>query len=791
MTKRLLMINDKSTIISELAELYEFSLNIGTSLAASTNADTFFTSFAQRKNLKYISVWHRKEDVLYLDESFPKLQGVEDRIGHDSPLCQHFTILEEGKIHKIEEKNFCFSGFDAPAIWLYYSKNIYILFLQNEQDEEFSKREKSQYATLFKKFSVSMQACLAHEASLEEVLKRKEAEQKLFERESLFRFGANSLTEGIVVTDLDNRMTYVNNAMSTITGFSREEMIGAIGYELFKTVGFTNEILEEVVAKIIDNETQTYEVEQVKKDGSRYWVRIMISSFKDSKGISNGVIASMVDITEAYNNQRAIESNEKELKDLVGNMYDALIVVSSEGQITNINKAGEELLGYSKKEALKLDLGKIVHPNDAERSREYLKKLETEGFYSGYEGRIIAGDGSIKEVEVNSTAIVEGGKLIGSRDIVRDISERKDLERQRKLSETKLRLIIDTALDAVVTMNAEGNITEWNKNAEHIFGYSYDEVHGNKLSEFIIPEQYREAHERGMKHYFASGEGPVLNNRIEITAIDKEKREFPIELAITPAKQDGQTFFSAFIRDITDRKEIEAQKESLMGELESVNQELRDFAYIVSHDLKAPLRSIGSLSDWLIQDYTDVLDEEGKELLKLLKARIGRMHGLIEGVLQYSKVGRLKDEKEVVDINILLAETIDLLDPATHIEVQVDRNLPTVNYDKVRLQQVFQNLLSNAIKFLDKPKGLIKILFEEDESHYHFSIKDNGPGIEEAYFKKIFQIFQTLKAKDEYESTGIGLSIVKRIVELNGGSIQVSSEIGQGATFTFTIPKNK
>jgi len=781
----------KDSIISELAELYEFSLNIGTSLNAAKNAKTFFSSFGQRKNLKYLSVWHRKEDILYLQESFPKLQNTEQQIGHDSPLCKHFTVLEEGKVHRIDEENFCFAGFDPSPVWLYYSNDIYILFLQNNLNEDFSKREKSQFSTLFQKFSVSMQACLAHEASLEEVLKRQEAEQRLFERESLFRFGANSLTEGIVVTDLDNRMTYVNNAMSTITGFSREEMIGAIGYELFKTVGFTKEIQEDVVAKIIDDETQTYEVEQIKKDGSRYWVRIMISSFKDSKGRSNGVIASMLDITESYNNQRAIENNEKELKDLVGNMYDALIVVSSEGRITNINKAGEELLGYSKKEALKLDLGKVVHPDDAERSREYLKKLETDGFYSGYEGRIIAGDGSIKEVEVNSTAIVEGGKLVGSRDIVRDISERKELERQRKLSETKLRLIIDTALDAVVTMNAAGNITEWNKNAEHIFGYSYDEVHGNRLSEFIIPEQYREAHERGMKHYFASGEGPVLNNRIEISAIDKENREFPIELAITPVKQDGQTFFSAFIRDITDRKENESQRESLLGELESVNQELRDFAYIVSHDLKAPLRSIGSLSDWLIQDYTDVLDEEGKELLKLLKARIGRMHGLIEGVLQYSKVGRLKDEKEEVDINLLLEETIDLLDPASHIEMLVDRNLPTVNYDKVRLQQVFQNLLSNAIKFLDKPKGLIKVLFAEDESYYHFSISDNGPGIEESYFKKIFQIFQTLKAKDEYESTGIGLSIVKRIVELNGGSIQVSSEVGQGATFTFTIPKNK
>lgn len=908
------MTSDESNLITELAELYEFSLNIGSSLSSSANAITFLTSFAQRKNLKYISVWHRKEDVLYLDESFPKLQGVEDRIGHDSPLCQHFTILEEGKIHKIEEKNFCFAGFDAPAVWLYYSKNIYILFLQNEQDEEFSKREKSQYATLFKKFTVSMRACHAHEASLEEVLKRQEAEQRLFERESLFRFGANSLNEGIIVTDLEDKITFVNRAMISITGYSKDEMYDAVANELFQPIGFDDfkkEVIDEKRKKDISD---SYEIQQTRKDGSLYWVRITASPFKDARGEIVGTIASMLDITDSLNTQKVIEKSQKELQelvdtmydgllildkkgrildannsalnlfeikkedlgqlnldelvhpeekgilvpnretvkqkgilstfvsrvltatgkvkivevsssailvdgvykgsrdvirditdkvkatekleqksnelqDLVDNMYDALIVTSAEGKLKSLNKAGEQLLGYKREDASKVSLRDIVHPDDAQRSQEYLKRLQTDGYYSGYEGRIIAGDGTVKDVEVNSTAILENGVVVGSRDMVRDISERKELEQQRELSERKLRLIIDTALDAVITMDAKGLITEWNKNAHQIFGYTYDEVIGKRLSEFIIPEQYREAHERGMKHYFASGEGPVLNNRIEISAIDKTKREFPIELAITPVKQDGTTFFSAFIRDITDRKEIEAQKESLMGELESVNQELRDFAYIVSHDLKAPLRSIGSLSDWLIQDYTDVLDEEGKELLKLLKTRIGRMHGLIEGVLQYSKVGRLQDEKEKVDINELLVEIVDSLDPPKSCVVLIDTKLPTVSYDRIRLQQVFQNLLSNAIKFLDKKEGRIEVLFLEEDTYYEFSVKDNGPGIEEAYFKKIFQIFQTLKAKDEYESTGIGLSIVKRIVELNGGSINIVSEVGVGSTFSFTIPK--
>lgn len=909
------MTNDDSNIIAELAELYEFSLNIGTSLDMEKNAAAFFTSFVTRKNIKYISVWHRVKDVLYLKESFPKVHGRETEIGHDSPLCRHFTILEAGKVHRINEQNFCFAGFDSKYLYLFYVNDIYLLFLKNEH-EDFTKREKSQFANLFQKFTLSVKACISHQASLDEVLKRKEVERKLFERESLFRFGANSLNEGIIVTDLEDKITFVNRAMISITGYSKDEMYDAVANELFQPIGFDDfkkEVIDEKRKKDISD---SYEIQQTRKDGSLYWVRITASPFKDARGEIVGTIASMLDITDSLNTQKVIEKSQKELQelvdtmydgllildekgrildannsalnlfeikkedlgqlnldelvhpeekgilvpnretvkqkgilstfvsrvltatgkvkivevsssailvdgvykgsrdvvrditdkvkatekleqksnelqDLVDNMYDALIVTSAEGKLKSLNKAGEQLLGYKREDASKVSLRDIVHPDDAQRSQEYLKRLQTDGYYSGYEGRIIAGDGTVKDVEVNSTAILENGVVVGSRDMVRDISERKELEQQRELSERKLRLIIDTALDAVITMDAKGLITEWNKNAHQIFGYTYDEVIGKSLSEFIIPEQYREAHERGMKHYFASGEGPVLNQRIEISAIDKENREFPIELAITPVShKDGTTFFSSFIRDITDRKEIEAQKEALLGELELVNQELRDFAYIVSHDLKAPLRSIGSLSDWLIQDYTDVLDEEGKELLKLLKTRIGRMHGLIEGVLQYSKVGRLQDEKEKVDINELLVEIVDSLDPPKSCVVLIDTKLPTVSYDRIRLQQVFQNLLSNAIKFLDKKEGRIEVLFLEEDTYYEFSVKDNGPGIEEAYFKKIFQIFQTLKAKDEYESTGIGLSIVKRIVELNGGSINIVSEVGVGSTFSFTIPKS-
>jgi light-regulated signal transduction histidine kinase (bacteriophytochrome) len=218
---------------------------------------------------------------------------------------------------------------------------------------------------------------------------------------------------------------------------------------------------------------------------------------------------------------------------------------------------------------------------------------------------------------------------------------------------------------------------------------------------------------------------------------------------------------------------------------------LKDFAYIVSHDLKAPLRGIKTLADWISTDYADKIDEKGKEQMGLLLTRVGRMHNLINGVLQYSRVGRVREKKVKADLNELLPEVIDMVAPPENIEVTVEGRLPVIECEKTGVIHIFENLLSNAIKYMDKPRGQIRIGCVEDEVFWKFSVGDNGPGIEEKYFDKIFRIFQTLSARDDFESTGVGLSVVKKIVALSGGRIWVESEPGRGSTFYFTLPKSK
>jgi len=231
--------------------------------------------------------------------------------------------------------------------------------------------------------------------------------------------------------------------------------------------------------------------------------------------------------------------------------------------------------------------------------------------------------------------------------------------------------------------------------------------------------------------------------------------------------------------------------ERLNYELLSTNKELNDFAYVVSHDLKAPLRGIGSLATWLSTDYQEVLDENGQKQLELLLDRAKRMEGLIESILQYSRVGRVREERETVDLGELVDAAAKMLDIPENIDVKIDGDLPQVTGERTRLTQVFGNLIGNAVKFMDKPEGKVVISCQDDGDFWRLAVADNGPGIDPKYHDQIFQIFQTLSSRDDVESSGVGLTLVRKIVEMHGGRAWVQSEVGKGSTFFFTLPKVK
>ena len=243
----------------------------------------------------------------------------------------------------------------------------------------------------------------------------------------------------------------------------------------------------------------------------------------------------------------------------------------------------------------------------------------------------------------------------------------------------------------------------------------------------------------------------------------------------------------------TDLVSANQQLENLNNELKetiskltAANKDLSDFAHVAAHDLKAPLRAIGSLSGIIYEDYGDYIDEQGKNYLQLLIKRTERMSDLINAILRYSEIGRTESDKELVDLSKQVPEIIENLSIPAHIKVTIDDKLPAIAAEKTKITQVFHNLISNAVKYMDKSDGYIKIGCSKNDNFWTFYITDNGPGIQEKYFDKIFTIFQSLKRRDEIESPGIGLSVVKKIVELNGGKVWVESDFGRGATFFFT-----
>jgi two-component system sensor kinase FixL len=373
------------------------------------------------------------------------------------------------------------------------------------------------------------------------------------------------------------------------------------------------------------------------------------------------------------------------------------------------------------------------------------------------------------------------------------VTRKKTVEALR-VSEERFREIVETASDAIISADETEKIVSWNRGAEVIFGYVADEVIGKEFIS-ILPERLRQIHRGGFIR-FITGEVHVIGKTVELVGLKKDGSEFPLELSLSNWMVREGNFFTGIIRDITLRKSQEGLLEERRKNLEranrellAINKELDSFSYAVSHDLKAPLRAIANLSEWLVQDYGDKLDNEGKSQLEMLHHRAEYMQTLINGILEYSRIGRVRGDIVEIDLRELIGQAVELLQPRSGIHIQIPADLPKIHAEKTRIHQLFQNLLDNAIKFMDKPKGDIRVGYEDAGVHWQFSVSDNGPGIEQRYFEKIFQLFQTLEARDKMDSTGVGLALVKKIVDLYGGSIRVQSEIGKGSTFFFTLPK--
>ncbi|VEP16643.1 conserved hypothetical protein [Hyella patelloides LEGE 07179] len=381
-----------------------------------------------------------------------------------------------------------------------------------------------------------------------------------------------------------------------------------------------------------------------------------------------------------------------------------------------------------------------------------------------------------------------------------DRLERELQQGKFQLSQNKeiLSSILANVIDGVILLEREDQIENCNVAIEQMFGYQLSEVSGESLSKIIVDSPKPQNSDREQPFIL-----PQANSLVEAWGKHKNGVYFPVELSTNKTSLNAQKLI--IVRDLTKHRHIEAtlqkQKNELASlttilsqkntDLEERNQELDSFTYAVSHDLKAPIRAIHNLSEWIEEDLEDVLTEDTRSHMNLLRGRVQRMESLIHGLLQYSRVGRKKTPVETVAVDKLINEVVDLLNPPPEIEIKIASNLPTFTTQKAPLLQVFSNLIGNAIKHRHRPEGTIEIAVAEEDEFYKFTVTDDGYGIAPQHYDKIFKIFQTLEARDKIENTGIGLSIVQKIIEQQGGTVNVESQVGKGSAFSFTWLKNQ
>jgi len=375
------------------------------------------------------------------------------------------------------------------------------------------------------------------------------------------------------------------------------------------------------------------------------------------------------------------------------------------------------------------------------------------------------------------------------------------LYRRLRESEEHTRQIITSATDAFVTIDRRGAITDWNPKAEELFGWPRAEALGQQLHGTIIPPRYREPHLQGLKHFLETGEGPVLDKRIELSALHRNGQEFPVELSITRVQRDGKDYFNAFLHDITERKRAQEEIGNLnaelhvrVSELEERNKALEAFSYSVSHDVRAPLRNIAGFSEILQEEHAQQLSPAGLDYLNRIQKNVARMQRLVDDLLRFARLGQQGLSLQTTDLNEVVREVIagfenDLAGRKVTFEVSP---LPTMACDRGLVTQVFWNLLANAIKFTRvREHADISIGESIQNGARVLFVRDNGVGFDMNHAGKLFGAFERLHRYDEFEGTGVGLATAQRIILKHQGRIWAHAELDQGATFFFSLQPEK
>lgn len=511
-------------------------------------------------------------------------------------------------------------------------------------------------------------------------------------------------------------------------------------------------------------------------------------------GLAEGGAAEDIDREDPYREgyleahadlQRALATRERLFSAVFESSEDAILSATMEGTITSWNKAAERLYEYTKAEALGSSIDFLVGDDRRAEMEEARKTLQAGNPIKGRETVHSTRGGRRAEVSLTMSLVKDpDGTAIGFSMIARDITERLREARAKAA-------ILAGAFDAIVTMDGQGTVVEYNPAAEAMFGYAHAEAIGRPLADLIIPSGLREKHRQGLARYLATGEPHVVGRRLELTAVRKNGQEFPVEVGIVRLPEAQPPVFGGFIRDLTSIKAAEERLERMMLELKRSNQELEQFAYVASHDLQEPLRMVVAYMDLLERTYGESLDDKAKAFIGYAADGAKRLKLMVDDLLAYSRIESRGRSFEWCDSSEILAEVLGglrLLISESSATIDCAPDLPRIWADGGQIGLSFQNLIANAIKFRGDDPPRIAINAERRGRFWEFIVQDNGIGFEDGQAERVFQMFQRLHDRTRYEGSGIGLALVKRIIERHGGRIWVVSAPDAGSRFHFTIP---
>ena len=639
----------------------------------------------------------------------------------------------------------------------------------------------------------------AYESLIENQFK---AFENMLEGVSVYKLIFNEKGEAV-----DAKLEYMNHATIETMDLNQENAIGKNASELF-SLDYLNLIFQAINDFLVTGKFKRFEVYYAPTD--RYFI---ISGFNMP---DDHFAVLRTDITELKHTEEALKDTRDNLEEKVEERtaelkkaYESLkeseekykqffeaspnftVHVGLNGKIIDANRAALEILSKSKEELIGTNFTEIdmLFKEDIPIHVKNFLKLLVGTHVEPYETRIKGKNGEVRWGETYPI-ILRKYKIPNSILVIsHDITDRKRAEEQLKESEEKFRLIFDEAEDSIVLNEMKenglpGKIIEANEATTKRLGYTKEELLNMTPQDIVAPEMRAEMRKNAEE---IRNKGYAIFENIHMA---KDGRRIPVEVNNHIMEFKGKKIALTVVRDITERKKAEEQLKETIGELEHSNRDLQSFAYITSHDLQEPLRTMGSYAGLLKRRYEGQLDSDADEFLDYMISGSERMKEQIKGLLDYSRMGTSGEEKEFNAEEALETALTNLKSSIEELSAEVTHEkLPNIVADESQITRVFQNLISNALKFRRegvKPKIHIKAKKEDNE--YVFSVSDNGIGLEPQYSDQIFEVFKRLHAIGEYQGAGIGLAIVKRIIDNHGGRVWVESVFGRGSTFYFTIP---